>query len=77
MIDPFSNCLTYCISRTIRRLGHGYIINNSLVDNDVIFINLMMIIFINSIMIIFINLKTYSSMRNISTLSRVIICVIC
>ena len=39
MIDPFSNCWTDCISRTIRRLGYGYIINNLLVDNDAILSN--------------------------------------
>ena len=39
MIDPFSNCWTDCISRNIRRLGYGYIMNNLLVDNDVILSN--------------------------------------
>ena len=33
--DPFSNCWTNCIFRTIRRLGYGYLIDNLLVDNGV------------------------------------------
>ena len=31
IIDPFSNCWTDCIFRTIRRLGYGYRIDNLLV----------------------------------------------
>ena len=38
--DPFSDCWTDCIFRTIRRLGYGYLIDNLLVDNDVILSNL-------------------------------------
>ena len=38
--DPFSDCWTDCMFRTIRRLGYGYLIDNLLVDNDVILSNL-------------------------------------
>ena len=38
--DPFSDCWTDYIFRTISRLGYGYLIDNLLVDKDVILSNL-------------------------------------
>ena len=40
IIDPFPNCWTNCIFRTIGRLRYGYLIDNLLVDNNVILSNL-------------------------------------
>ena len=40
IIDPFPNCWTNFIFRTIRRLRYGYLIDNLLEDNGVILSNL-------------------------------------